>query len=249
MKRTILKLALIFLFTTGYTQINQVEIVYKVKIYPKKDNRNKENIKVHKFLDVVYDQIAKTEMKLLVDNEKSVFKQIEILENDNERSSSEEMVRIIIGLDSQYFYDIKNESIIRVTEFDGVTYKISSNFINNWILIDENKMIDNYKCYKATNIKIYKDRHGNVNKIPIIAWYCPELPIPLGPKNYVGLPGLILELNEGNDRSTYYAKNIIINPKKRIILDEFPQGKSITEEEFEQMTEGLSKKWINSNKN
>ena len=32
----------------------------------------------------------------------------------------------------------------------------------------------------------------------IIAWYAPEIPVSLGPLNYWGLPGLILEINEEN---------------------------------------------------
>ena len=31
----------------------------------------------------------------------------------------------------------------------------------------------------------------------ITAWYCPEIPVNQGPENYWGLPGLILEVNDG----------------------------------------------------
>ncbi|MCI8997755.1 MAG: GLPGLI family protein [Muribaculaceae bacterium] len=57
--------------------------------------------------------------------------------------------------------------------------------IQNWSIGDETKEILGYKCRKATCRFRGRDYE---------AWYAEELPIPYGPYNFRGLPGLIVEL-------------------------------------------------------
>jgi GLPGLI family protein len=49
------------------------------------------------------------------------------------------------------------------------------------------KTIQGYLCLAKTK---YSHLDG-------YAWYCPELPYLLGPTNFAGLPGSILELQKG----------------------------------------------------
>ncbi len=249
MKKKIILIVFMAFSVIGYSQINQAEIIYKVKIYPKKDSTKKIDPKISRMMKLVFQQIKRIESQLIFNGNRSVFKQVDELENEGDRSPHEKMASSIIGLTSQYYSDIKNKSIIRVTEFDGITYNISSSFIDDWKLIDEFKLIDNYKCFKAITTKRYIDRHGRLNSVPVTAWYNPQIPIPIGPKNYVGLPGLILELNEGVNRLTYYVTSIKLNPNSKLKIDKLPKGKKMTEEEFSKLTSSLSKKFINSLKN
>jgi GLPGLI family protein len=65
------------------------------------------------------------------------------------------------------------------------------------VLTNETKLIDNYLCYKATNIyKVTNDIKTFLH--PVIAWYCPQIPYRYGPNGYSNLPGLILELQVRN---------------------------------------------------
>ncbi|UYW00796.1 GLPGLI family protein [Flavobacterium agricola] len=59
-----------------------------------------------------------------------------------------------------------------------------------WEISTVFKMIDNYKCYKAQGF-LYDDY--SLKEIPVVAWFCPEIPFPYGPNDYAGLPGLIFE--------------------------------------------------------
>lgn len=61
-----------------------------------------------------------------------------------------------------------------------------------WVIQEEQKMIGNYLCFKATRMKIMGAK-GDVGH-PVVAWFCPELPYAFGPLEYGDLPGLILEL-------------------------------------------------------
>ena len=51
-----------------------------------------------------------------------------------------------------------------------------------------------------------------MKEITISAWYTPQIPVSAGPGNYHGLPGLILEVNDGSE--TVICSKIVINPKR-----------------------------------
>lgn len=98
-----------------------------------------------------------------------------------------------------------------------------------WELINETKIIDGYLCYKATSQLIRKNGE-NTFKFPIIAWYCPKIPIPFGPLGYGNLPGLILELQERN--VLYGAKEIKFNLEKPESIVKPSEGVRIKQEEL-----------------
>lgn len=85
---------------------------------------------------------------------------------------------------------------------------------SDWkIDLSKSKKILNYKVFCATKI----DARGQ----PTEAWFTKEIPIPDGPYNDFGLPGLILEVNKGTASIT--ATQVDILPKntelKRLTLD------------------------------
>lgn len=100
----------------------------------------------------------------------------------------------------------------------------------DWKLQNEFKFIENFKCYKAvtyTNLTPEK-------KIKIEAWFTPEIPVSYGPRNFNGLPGLILELSD--DKVTFCAKSINFNKEiKNVKIDTF--SKRITQLEFDLLIE------------
>ena len=129
--------------------------------------------------------------------------------------------------DSLYFYSLTESNII-------LTKKASS---INWHLTEESKLIDDKICYKATTIKTIINRLGN-KEIEIVAWYCPEIPIPFGPQNYGGLPGLIMELNDVSGLTFYIGR---INLNKKINL-QIPKNKTLVD--YDEYMEGSTKKNI-----
>ena len=115
-----------------------------------------------------------------------------------------------------------------------------------WSLLQETKMIDGYKCYKATSPSISSTGEKSINyKFNITAWYCPKIPIHNGPKEFGGLPGLILELQIY--KSTYTAFTINIDPKTLPEIDKLTSLKAISEETYKQMYMGtLNKEQYNA---
>ena len=125
--------------------------------------------------------------------------------------------------ESREYYDMKRTGEVIV----------NNETIFEWTLSNEVKIIDQYKCYKATSPLYYKDKKLDTT---VTAWYTPEIPIRFGPIGYGGLPGLILELH--NDRATFYVTKINLNPDSPPEIDKLLFPKAISNAVFEQLITG-----------
>ncbi|MEK8179437.1 GLPGLI family protein [Flavobacterium buctense] len=70
-------------------------------------------------------------------------------------------------------------------------------------------------------------------EITITAWYTPEIPVSQGPEGYWGLPGLILEVNDG--KTTILCSKIVLNPKEKAEIKAPSNGKEVTQKEYDEI--------------
>ena len=66
----------------------------------------------------------------------------------------------------------------------------------------------------------------------IVAWYAPEIPINQGPDKYWGLPGLILEVNDGT--TILLCSKIALNVKDKADIKAPKTGKVVTQKEYDE---------------
>lgn len=114
-----------------------------------------------------------------------------------------------------------------------------------WELTDETKKIGQYTAQKAVYSKITQRSmmaFGNAvdeedakpkmvtDTIKVEAWYTPEIPVSHGPDNFWGLPGLILEVNDG--RRTFLCTKVILNPEDGVEIKKPRKGKKVNREEY-----------------
>lgn len=132
-----------------------------------------------------------------------------------------------------------------------------------WKMEGETKQIGGYTCYKATamkpvsksSIKDFRLKEESKDKkdekkesekstnfmdsfevpkeILITAWYAPEIPINQGPDNYWGLPGLILEVNDG--KTVLLCSKVVMNTKDKTEIKAPKGGKPISQKEFDEV--------------
>lgn len=69
-------------------------------------------------------------------------------------------------------------------------------------------------------------------EITITAWYSPEIPINQGPEGYWGLPGLILEVNDG--KTTILCSKIVLNAKEKAEIKAPTNGKEVSQAEYDE---------------
>ncbi|WP_430399397.1 GLPGLI family protein [Flavobacterium sp.] len=70
-------------------------------------------------------------------------------------------------------------------------------------------------------------------EIVITAWYSPEIPVNQGPENYWGLPGLILEVNDG--KTSILCSKIVMNTKEKVEIKAPSKGKEVTQKEYDEI--------------
>lgn len=70
-------------------------------------------------------------------------------------------------------------------------------------------------------------------EITITAWYTPEIPVSQGPEGYWGLPGLILEVNDG--KTIILCSKVVLNPKEKTEIKAPSKGKTVSQNEYDEI--------------
>jgi GLPGLI family protein len=132
-----------------------------------------------------------------------------------------------------------------------------------WKMETETKVIGGYNCFKATAVRqVSKSDFRNFrpkneekpeelktdnkqkktsfmseiempNEVIITAWYTPEIPVNQGPESYWGLPGLILEINDG--KTTILCSKVVLNVKEKAQIKEATKGKVVSQNEYDEI--------------
>ncbi|MBQ4818500.1 GLPGLI family protein [Aquimarina sp. MMG016] len=78
-----------------------------------------------------------------------------------------------------------------------------------------------------------EDENEIPNEIDVVAWYTPEIPINQGPGEFWGLPGLILEIQQGS--TTLLCNKIVLNTKEKEEIKKPSKGKEVSQTEFDKI--------------
>lgn len=130
--------------------------------------------------------------------------------------------------ENKLFYDIENGKTVEKKEFMTRVFLIEGEVKQGeWKITGDQKMILDIPCMQA----VKENEEGEKT----VAWFAPSIPVSSGPSNYLGLPGLVLEVDmkEGDHVITAQSidfaeldKDLLIKPKK---------GKKVTQEEYDQI--------------
>ncbi len=149
------------------------------------------------------------------------------------------------GASDIYFKNLKENMYLNQTEIQGKRFLVKDKLPKHeWVLSSETKNIGNYTCYKASYTKeveskkiTMKDGQSKeeITKETVVttAWYTPQIPLSNGPANYQGLPGLILEVNNG--KKIIVCTEIILNTKEKIFIKAPEKGKLISQKKFDKI--------------
>ena len=153
------------------------------------------------------------------------------------------------------YKNISENRMAHKTELMGKVFLIKDNLeAYDWKLTGEAKNIGNYTCYKAVYEKEEEDIQidmidGEVKeekvtkKRTLVVWYTTDVPVSNGPNNYGGLPGLILEVNDGD--LTIVCSEIVLNPKEVKEIKEPIKGKIVTRKKFAEISLEKTKEMMN----
>ena len=136
-------------------------------------------------------------------------------------------------VDGIYCNDLKNNKIVRYCEFEELGGKLAVENTNviKWELTSEKKIISGYECYLAKGT--FNDYNRFTIEYNLEAWYCPKIPLSIGPKYYSALPGLIMEITD--NKVTFGVEKIDFG--KKIEIEKLNKNKyrSITDVEYQKI--------------
>jgi GLPGLI family protein len=214
-----------------------------------------------KIQEEVQKRLQKMSQKTFIlefDKTKSVYKQDESLAAPNLSSDFTQVQVIEIGggsgKGSIYYKDLQGKTYRNQTEIQGKVFLIKGDLPTyDWKMSTETKNIGMYTCYKATYSKEVEQKqvtfiNGEMKEevvketIVTTAWYTLQVPVSNGPDNYQGLPGLILEINDG--KNLIVCTEISMNPSKSIKIEAPKKGKVVSQEKYDEIQNKKSKEMM-----
>lgn len=211
-------LTIIALFTFVLCNAQTIKVTYSEKMDLSEKLKTIDNPMIKQ---MIIEKTSKPKYyELIYFNGVSIYQKKSIDSENND-----EQITMIGGGEKNIIYRNHNQNIyVRQTDFMSRTFLIEDKLQkNDWKITEDTLRIGEYLCKKAILKK------GN-NKVT--AWFTGEIPSSEGPKNYYGLPGLILNVKIGF--LTIEAIDITITKEKTTIQKPI-KGKKVTQKEFEKI--------------
>ena len=123
------------------------------------------------------------------------------------------------------FRNFSSGRLLEQTTLADVQYVINDTIRSlPWKLSADTLTVLGHLCKKATAI-------SPRNNAVVVAWYCEDILLPIGPDKYGGLPGAILKIDADNGGIVFTATKF--NPTADAKSMKIPSGKTITRAAFE----------------
>ncbi|SNS47776.1 GLPGLI family protein [Belliella buryatensis] len=199
-------------------------------IYQTKINMHKRLPAEREELKAMIPEFNVTKNILLFNPSESLYRTVPEEENPFDQASGGNRMVMRTMNSNETYQDRKESMITLVREFMGKKY-LTKRELNRipWKLENETKEIQGLLCKSAS----YTDE----NQRAIKAWYTEEIRIPLGPENFQGLPGLILEVAINDDDMIISADKIEWRALKKNELKAPKGGQEISDEAYRAMLE------------
>jgi GLPGLI family protein len=210
---------------------------------------------MHKDMEEQMKKMLEKTFILNFDKETSIYKEEEKLDSPSEERGGFRMAGPMMGNSGIFYKNVKSKSYTVDKEFMGKEFLVIDSLPKlKWKLEEETKLIGGYTCYKATMIKTVnevgfkpenedrkkEDKGTNLlegfevpKEITVTAWYTPDIAINQGPEIYWGLPGLILEINDG--RTIILCSKIVLNAKDKVAIKAPTNGKVTSQKTYDEI--------------
>ncbi len=259
----VLVMALTVVFSTVSAQEFQGVATYKTqrKVDIKLDSTQMDSQMQERMLAMMKKQFQKT-YNLTFNKEISTYKQEEEL--DKPQVGGGDFQVMVVGNgggDDVLYKNTKENRYSEVRDSFGKIFLIQDELDPiEWKLESDTKYIGEYQCYKATYTKMVEkarvfsnsdsnneeskeqDKEPEMEERTVTAWYTPQIAVTNGPDKYQGLPGLILEVHDGD--LTVICSKIVLNPQDKVDIEEPTKGKKVNREEYEKIMEKKAKEMM-----
>ena len=188
-------------------------------------------------LNAMIRKSMQKEYRLDFNKTESMFAEIPKLDAPDSGKSIE-----VLGLGSDaaggLYKDISGQRMLESRDGFGKLFLVDDALEKfDWVPEDETRQVGDYLCHKATATTTKKQMQniltdkGEIAQgevmvtTTITAWYTTQIPVSQGPARYWGLPGLILEVNDG--MLTFICSSIELRPDGGVQIKKPKKGKKV----------------------
>lgn len=194
------------------------------------------------------------EYELKFNRTESTWEEAESLNAGAAKASAGGMELVISTGGGLTYKNTANQTSLQQVDSFSKLFLISDDLEKlDWEMTGKTKKIGEYTAYEAVyqNIRevqtISMSDEGKTNETrndttSVNVWYTPDIPVPHGPEEYWGLPGLILEYSDGN--TSYLCIKVELNPEKGVEIEKPKKGKKVTAQEFEDLSQDMARKMM-----
>ncbi len=189
--------------------------------------------------------------------DESVYREVPKLDDANSAGVGGMVFKVEVvgsGASDVLYKNVKEGRFANQNEMFSKQFLIKDKIeAKEWTLVKETKNIGEYACFKAIHTyerpkRIMRTISSEDNKkeedtteapveemetVTVTAWYTPQIPVANGPADFQGLPGLILELNDGE--LNMLCSKVVLNPKGGLSIKEPEGGKIVTQEKYDEI--------------
>lgn len=206
--------------------------------------------------EAIQKQLAKQmqrEYTLTFNTHESSYKRVEELDQNGNVSSGGIQIRMTGG-DGIIYRNTKTKVHKESEDLFGKEFLIVDEpESRDWKILNEFKQIGQYECQKAvfestTRQMTVDSENGNevvekIDTIQVVAWFAPSIPVSHGPDSYWGLPGLILEVKNGN--FSILCTKVVMNSDDIGEIEIPKKGKKISRADYDQLQEEKMEEMMN----
>lgn len=176
---------------------------------------------------------------LIASQDDSYFESEDILRIENDSPLDDilsRMAKRFTSFNKMVYADHNQDSIVFVRNIVNQDFTVKRNYFNfNWTLTKETKKILGFDAKKAEGN--YYDPVTN-KELKVEAWFIPSIPLQSGPDIFMGLPGLIAEVNLNGAVVTMKK----IEPNLNLDIKKLDGSKAMNQKEYEDLIKNLTDK-------
>jgi GLPGLI family protein len=132
------------------------------------------------------------------------------------------------------YFDLEENELIRQVEFMGRLFLVSDDIETRpWKLTNKTTKILDYTCMSAEIIQDGKT---------VVAYFTSEIPLPIGPDEYFGLPGLVLAV-EVDGATAFLATSIDLTVPDTSEIAKPGDGKPVSQDKFNMIVQNKIKEY------
>ncbi|MDY3315891.1 GLPGLI family protein [Riemerella anatipestifer] len=202
---------------------------FSFKIYGQEKELNSEYVAIYNFkfkTDSLSSNYIEDKMGLFISENISIIQSLNVQKRDSALSNLNKTNIRELNFSSipkvKFNFNIikKQDNIIFYEKLGNIFVGYDDNLKFDWKILNEFKIIDDYKCQKA--ILTFRGRD-------YIAWFSNDIPINDGPYKFRGLPGLIFEIQDTKDNFFF---NLISFKKQKVTIRYTEKISFIRKEDF-----------------